>query len=118
MIRILIADDHAIVRAGLKEFIADQPDMEVAAEASSGAETIAAVRGNDFDVVLLDIMMPDKNGIDTLKTLQYVKPALPVLILSTYSEDQYAVNLLRAGARLAMSTKKPRVNCWSPQSAR
>ncbi len=71
MIRILIADDHAIVRAGLKEFIADQPDMEVAAEASSGAETIAAV---------------------------HVKPELPVLILSTYSEDQYAINLLHAGA--------------------
>ena len=98
MIRILIADDHAIVRAGLKEFIAGQPDMQVAAEASSGAEAIAAVRANDFDVVLLDIMMPDKNGIDTLKTLIHVKPELPVLILSMYSEDQYAVNLLRAGA--------------------
>ena len=98
MIRILIADDHAIVRAGLKEFIAGQPDMQVAAEATSGAETIAAVRAHDFDVVLLDIMMPDKNGIDTLKTLQHVKPELPVLILSMYSEDQYAVNLLRAGA--------------------
>ena len=72
--------------------------MQVAAEATSGAETIAAVRAHDFDVVLLDIMMPDKNGIDTLKTLQHVKPELPVLILSMYSEDQYAVNLLRAGA--------------------
>src|SRR5216117_1909057 len=98
MIRILIADDHAIVRAGLKQFIADQADMEVSAEASSGAEAIAAVRANDFDVVLLDIMMPDKNGIDTLKTLIHVKPELPVLILSMYSEDLYAVNLLRAGA--------------------
>ncbi len=98
MIRILIADDHGIVRAGLKEFIADQPDMEVSAEAATGAETIAAVRAHDFDVVLLDILMPDRNGIDTLKTLQHIKPELPVLILSTYSEDQYAVNLLRAGA--------------------
>jgi len=98
MIRILIADDHGLVRAGLKEFIADQPDMEVTAEASTGAETIAAVRAHDFDVVLLDILMPGKNGIDTLKTLQHIKPELPVLILSTYSEDQYAVNLLRAGA--------------------
>ena len=62
MIRILIADDHVIVRAGLREFIADQPDMEVAAEASTGAEAIAAARAQDFDVVLLDIMMPDKNG--------------------------------------------------------
>jgi len=98
MIRILIADDHAIVRAGLKQFIADQVDMEVAAEAASGAEAIAAVRAGDFDVVLLDISMPDNNGIDTLKTLRHVKPELPVLMLSAYAEDQYAVNLLRAGA--------------------
>jgi len=98
MIRILIADDHAIVRAGLKQFIADQVDIEVAAEAASGAEAIAAVRAGDFDVVLLDISMPDKNGIDTLKTLRHVKPELPVLMLSAYAEDQYAVNLLRAGA--------------------
>jgi DNA-binding NarL/FixJ family response regulator len=98
MIRILIADDHAIVRAGLKQFIADQPDMEVSAEASTGSETIAAVRAGEFDVVLLDISMPDKNGIDTLKTLKHVKPELPVLMLSAYAEDQYAVNLLRAGA--------------------
>ena len=98
MIRILIADDHAIVRAGLKQFIADQADMEVSAEASSGSEAIAAVRARDFDVVLLDISMPDKNGIDTLKTLKHVKPELPILMLSAYAEDQYAVNLLRAGA--------------------
>jgi two-component system invasion response regulator UvrY len=98
MIRILIADDHAIVRAGLKQFIADQADMEVTAEASSGSEAIAAVRARDFDVVLLDISMPDKNGIDTLKTLKHVKPELPILMLSAYAEDQYAVNLLRAGA--------------------
>jgi two-component system, NarL family, invasion response regulator UvrY len=98
MIRILIADDHAIVRAGLRQFIADQTDMEVSAEASTGTETIAAVRAGDFDVVLLDISMPDKNGIDTLKTLKHVKPELPVLMLSAYAEDQYAVNLLRAGA--------------------
>jgi len=98
MIRILIADDHVIVRAGLKEFIADQTDMEVTAEAATGAEAIAAVRAYDFDVVLLDILMPDKNGIDTLKTLAHINPELPVLILSTYGEDQYAVNLLRAGA--------------------
>jgi DNA-binding NarL/FixJ family response regulator len=98
MIRILIADDHAIVRAGLKQFIADQADMEVAAEASTGSEAIAAVRAGEFDVVLLDISMPDKNGIDTLKTLKHVKPELPILMLSAYAEDQYAVNLLRAGA--------------------
>ena len=98
MIRILIADDHAIVRAGLKQFIADQVDMQVTGEAVTGAEAISAVRGGDFDVVLLDISMPDKNGIDTLKMLRHIKPELPVLMLSGYAEDQYAVNLLRAGA--------------------
>ena len=98
MIRILIADDHAIVRAGLKQFIADQVDMEVTGEAVTGAEAIAAVRSGEFDVVLLDISMPDKNGIDTLKTIKHVRPELPVLMLSAYAEDQYAVNLLRAGA--------------------
>ena len=70
MIRILIADDHAIVRAGLRQFIADQVDMEVTAEAASGSETVSAVRAADFDVVLLDISMPDKNGIDTLRLLR------------------------------------------------
>ncbi len=98
MIRILIADDHAIVRAGLRHFISDQPDMQVAGEASTGSEAIALARAGEFDVVLLDISMPDKNGIDTLKTLRQVRPELPVLMLSAYAEGQYAVNLLRAGA--------------------
>ena len=70
MIRILIADDHAIVRAGLKQFIADQVDMEVAAEAASGAEAIAAVRAGDFDVVLLDISMPVMDGYEVTSTLK------------------------------------------------
>jgi DNA-binding NarL/FixJ family response regulator len=98
MIRILIADDHAIVRAGLRQFIADQPDMEVTGEAASGSEAVQLVRGAEFDVVLLDISMPDRNGIDTLKTLKQLRPALPVLMLSGFAEDQYAVNLLRGGA--------------------
>jgi DNA-binding NarL/FixJ family response regulator len=98
MIRILVADDHGIVRAGLKQFIADQADMQVTGEAATGSETIALVRAGEFDIVLLDISMPDKNGIDTLKTLKQVRPQLPVLMLSGYAEDQYAVNLLRAGA--------------------
>src|SRR5450432_1000844 len=98
MIRILIADDHAIVRAGLKQFIADQDDMQIGGEAASGSEAIALVRSNEFDVVLLDISMPDKNGIDTLKSVHQMRPELPILMLSGYAEDQYAVNLLRAGA--------------------
>ncbi|VVE44624.1 response regulator [Pandoraea terrigena] len=97
-IKILIADDHAIVRTGFKQFIADESDMEVLGEAASGDEVIRAVRETAFDVVLLDIAMPDKNGIDTLRVIKQLRPAQRVLFLSTYPEAQYAVNLLRAGA--------------------
>ena len=97
-IRILIADDHAIVRAGLRQFIANEPDMVVAGEAADGAETLVFVRNHPCDVVLLDLSMPGKNGIDTLRQLKRSRPDLPVLILSAHSEQQYAVSLLRAGA--------------------
>jgi two-component system, NarL family, invasion response regulator UvrY len=97
-IRILIADDHAIVRAGFAQFISDQPDMRVEAEAANGDDAIRLVRERDFDVVLLDIAMPDKNGIDCLRIIRQSKPRLPVLILSGYPEAYYAINLLRAGA--------------------
>jgi two-component system, NarL family, invasion response regulator UvrY len=98
MIRILIADDHAIVRAGLKQFIASDGDMRVTGEASGGEETIELVRNGEFDVVLLDIRMPEGSGIDTLKRLKALRPRLPVLMLSGFAEEQYALNLLRAGA--------------------
>jgi DNA-binding NarL/FixJ family response regulator len=92
------ADDHAIVRAGLKQFIAGEKDMVVSGEAADGMETLACVRKGECDVVLLDISMPGKNGIDTLRQLKRSRPDLPVLILSAYSEQQFAVSLLRAGA--------------------
>ena len=98
MVRILIADDHAIVRAGLKQFIAGDADLQVGGEASSGAETIDLVRNGEFDIVLLDIRMPDGSGIDTLRKLKTLRPDLPVLMLSGFAEEQYALNLLRAGA--------------------
>jgi two-component system invasion response regulator UvrY len=98
LIRILIADDHAIVRAGFVQFIADQADMRVEAEAASGEEVIQLVNERDFDVVLLDIAMPNKNGIDCLRIIRQSKPKLPVLILSGYPETNYAVNTIRAGA--------------------
>jgi two-component system, NarL family, invasion response regulator UvrY len=98
MIRILIADDHAIVRAGLRQFISDQADMSVAGEAATGAEAVSLVRAEPYDVVLLDISMPDRNGVDTLKQLKQIRPEMPVLMLSAHAEEQYAVNLLRAGA--------------------
>lgn len=97
MIGILIADDHQIVRAGLKQFIAGETDMEVVAEAATGAEALAAAARGGIDVVLLDISMPDQSGVDVLKRLKRVHPSLPVLILSGYAE-QYALNLLRGGA--------------------
>ena len=98
LIRILIADDHAIVRAGLKQFIVGEKDMVVSGEAADGMETLACVRKGECDVVLLDISMPGKNGIDTLRQLKRSRPDLPVLILSAYCEQQFAVSLLRAGA--------------------
>lgn len=98
MIRILIADDHEIVRAGLKQFIAADGDLRVTGEAASGEEAVRLVRSAEFDVVLLDIRMPDGSGIDTLKQLKTMRPRLPVLMLSGFAEEQYALNLLRAGA--------------------
>jgi DNA-binding NarL/FixJ family response regulator len=98
MIRILIADDHAVVRAGLRQFIAAHDDLAVVAEASNGAEVMDAVRKTELDVVVLDISMPGRSGIDILNSLRQTCPELPVLILSGFAEEQYAVNLLRAGA--------------------
>jgi two-component system invasion response regulator UvrY len=98
MIKILVADDHAVVREGLKQILSETPDMVVAAEASSGQEVLNKVRENNYDVVLLDISMPGRGGLDVLKQLKDEKPGLPVLILSIYPEEQYAVRALRAGA--------------------
>jgi DNA-binding NarL/FixJ family response regulator len=97
-LRVLIADDHAIVRAGLKQFLAEVPDITVAGEAGSGTEALELIRQGEWDVVLLDIAMPDMTGIDVLKRLRHDRPDLPVLILSIYPEEQYAVSMLRAGA--------------------
>ncbi len=98
MIRVLIADDHEIVRAGLRQFLAEEPDIDMAGEAASGDEVMAQLRDAEFDVLVLDIAMPDGNGIDVLKQIREQMPDLPVLILSAYPEDQYAINLIRAGA--------------------
>jgi len=98
MIRVLIADDHAVVREGLKRIVAGNADMEVTAEAASGQEALELARANDCDLVLLDLAMPGKDGLDTLKELKALRPHLPVLVLSVYPEEQYAVRLLRAGA--------------------
>ncbi len=98
MIKILIADDHAIVRKGLKQILADAPVTVLTDEASSGQEALRKVRENNYNMVLLDISMPDMSGVDVLKQLKSEKPKLPVLILTMHPEDQYAVRILRAGA--------------------
>jgi DNA-binding NarL/FixJ family response regulator len=98
MIRILIADDHAIVRKGLKEILADTPDISVKGEASNGREALAKISEQAYDVVVLDIAMPGSSGLETLQQIKAEKPELPVLILSMYAEEQYAVRALKVGA--------------------
>ena len=97
-IRILIADDHAVVRQGLKQILEENDDMNVVSEHTNGAEALDWLRKHDCDIALIDIAMPGMNGIDLLKKLHKEKPNLPVLVLSIYAEEQYAVRLIRAGA--------------------
>jgi two-component system, NarL family, invasion response regulator UvrY len=97
-IRVLIADDHAIIRHGLKQILSDTDDMEVVVEADGGVKALQLLRTTPCDVVLMDVSMPDRNGIDTLKLVKKEFPKLPVLILSMHPEEQYAVRALRAGA--------------------
>jgi two-component system, NarL family, invasion response regulator UvrY len=96
--RVLIADDHAVVREGLKRIVTENADLTVAGEAGNGHEVLEFVRRQECDLVLLDLAMPGKDGLDTLRELKALKPTLPVLVLSVYPEEQYAVRLLRAGA--------------------
>ena len=98
MIRIAIVDDHAIVRAGLRQFFADQPDFSVVAEAANGRDALDIVRAGEIDVMVLDISMPEQNGVDTLAAIKLRAPELPVLILSGFPEAHYATTLLRQGA--------------------
>jgi len=98
MIRILIADDHPVVRKGLKEIIEETTDMRVADEASNGSEVMKKVSSEDLDVVLLDISMPGRSGLDVLKDIKKRRPKLAVLVLSIHPEEQYAVQAFKAGA--------------------
>ncbi len=97
-IRVFIADDHAIVREGLKQILAESPDIIVAGEAENGLDAIKLFRRARCHVMLLDISMPDKNGIDVLKQVKKENPDLAVLMLSMHREDQYAIRSLKAGA--------------------
>jgi two-component system, NarL family, invasion response regulator UvrY len=98
MIRIVIADDHPIVRVGLKQILSDASDIEVTAEAGDGHELLKRVREEEIDVVLLDLSMPGFTGLDALKQIKAEKPELPILVLSMHPEDQYGIRVLKAGA--------------------
>lgn len=98
MIRVIVADDHAVVRQGLRHIISDTPDLTVAAEAATGMDALDQVRQVDCDVLVLDISMPGPGGLDILRDLRALRPTLAILILSMYPEEQYAVRLIKSGA--------------------
>ncbi len=97
-IRVLIADDHSIVRQGLRQILSETEDLAVSGEAGNGVEALQQLRQASYDVVLMDVSMPDRNGIDALKMIRKEFPRLPVLMLSMYPEEQYAIRALKAGA--------------------
>jgi two-component system invasion response regulator UvrY len=98
VIRVLIADDHAILRRGLKEILVRELEGAVCGEAKDASEIVARLQEGDWDLVILDITMPGRSGLDALRDLKAARPRLPVLVLSMHSEDQYAKRILRAGA--------------------
>ena len=98
MIRVVIVDDHAIVRAGLRQFFSEQVDLRVTGEAGNGREALDLVRRGDVDVVVMDLSMPDQSGVDALAAIKAREPDLAVLILSGFPEAHYATTLLRQGA--------------------
>jgi DNA-binding NarL/FixJ family response regulator len=98
MIRLVIADDHAIVREGLKRIVADAPGLQIEAEAADGNEVMKIVRERDFDVLVLDLSMPGRSGMELIKLVKAEKPKLRILVLSMHQETQYAVRAIKSGA--------------------
>ncbi len=98
MIKLLVADDHAIVRKGIEQIIEETDDIAVADQARNGQEVMDKIQRNDYDLVLLDISMPGRDGLEILKELKNQKPKLNVLMLSMYPEEQYAVRAFKSGA--------------------
>jgi DNA-binding NarL/FixJ family response regulator len=97
--RVLIVDDHPMMRQGLAQLIDNEPDLKVVAEADTGGEGLDIVVAQKLDLAVLDISLPDKNGLELIKDIRSVKPELPVLIMSMHDEALYAERVLRAGAR-------------------
>lgn len=98
MIRVLVADDHAIIRDGLRQILADTDDLVLAGEALNGDEVLVKVRQENWDILVLDISMPGKSGLELIKQIRNEKPKLPILVFSMHHEEQYALRALRAGA--------------------
>lgn len=98
MIRILIADDHAVVRHGLKQIIADEADIQIVGEAEKASEVLNFVRQDDLNVIILDITMPGKSGLDLLPEIRNLRPMIKILILSMHAEEQFAIRALKSGA--------------------
>jgi DNA-binding NarL/FixJ family response regulator len=98
MIDILVVDDHALIRKGLKMLLEESPDFQVKGEAETGMQAVKMLRDRHYDLVLLDISLPDKHGMDVLKQLKSEQPDIKIIVLSMYPEDQYGVRTLKAGA--------------------
>jgi two-component system invasion response regulator UvrY len=98
MIRIMLADDHAIIRDGIKQILADTDDLVVCGEAANGGQILKLLAENDFDLLVLDISMPGRNGLEMIKVIRKERPRLPILILSMHNEEQYALRAFYAGA--------------------
>jgi DNA-binding NarL/FixJ family response regulator len=108
MQRILLVDDHEVVRDGLKKILDDQPGAITFGEASTAPEALRLVRAEEWDVVVLDLSLGDRSGLEVLKELKQIRPRLPVLILSMHSEEQYARRAFKAGASGYITKDNPR----------
>jgi two-component system, NarL family, invasion response regulator UvrY len=95
---VLVADDHAIIRDGLRKILDDTQDLRVAGEAANGNAVMEQVRARDWDLLVLDISMPGRNGLELIKLVKSERPRLPILVFSMHHEEQYAVRAIRAGA--------------------
>ena len=98
MIRLLIADDHTIMREGLKRILSSESNIEIVAEAVDGLDALSKIRQGGIDVILLDLSMPGRSGVDLIRQIKEEAPKIPMLILTMHEEEQYAVRAMRAGA--------------------